>query len=99
VFDVLTRVWRKEAATEAELATKLPQQRPADVASGLASLRRDGLVRAADIATTERGSRVRQAIEDETDRRFFGPWPERVARESAWIRDRLSAVNSALAPA
>ena len=99
VFDVLTRVWRREAATESELATKLPGQRPADISSALAMLRRDGLVNEHMLETTERGSSVRQKIEDETDRRFFAPWPDRVGRDAAWIRDRLAAVNAALAPA
>jgi helix-turn-helix protein len=98
VFDVLTRVWRKEAANEAELATKLPSQRPADIASALDKLRRDGMVRKDALETTAQGSSVRQQIEDETDRRFFEPWPDRVGRESSWIRERLAAVNAALAP-
>jgi hypothetical protein len=98
VFDVLTRLWRKEAATEGELATKLPGQRSADVSSALATLRHDGLVNEQTLETTERGSNVRQKIEDETDRKFFAPWPDRVGREAAWIRERLAAVNAALAP-
>jgi len=97
-FDVLTRVWRNEARTEDELGTKLTGQRPADIASALSALRRDGLVKPTMLATTERGAEVRQQIEDETDRRFFAPWPASVARDATWIRDRLAAVNEALAP-
>jgi hypothetical protein len=98
VFDVLTRLWRKEAATEPELAAKLSGQRPADIRSALAALRRDGLVRADGLETTARGAAARQHIEDETDRRFFAPWPDRVGRDGPWIRERLAAVNAALAP-
>lgn len=99
VFDVLTRLWRKEAASEAELASKLSGQRPEDIQSALGRLRGDGLVRDDGLETTERGSAVRQEIEDETDRRFFAPWPPDVAREASWIGRHLVAVNSALAPA
>ncbi len=98
-FDVLTRVWRAEAATEDALAARLAQQRPEDVRASLARLRADGLVRADALACTDRGTSVRQAIEDETDRRFFGPWPEDVGADAAWIRERLALVNAALTPA
>ena len=98
VFDVLTRVWRKEAATEAELATKLTMQRPDDIKAALATLRQDGLVQSDVLETTARGSSVRQHIEDETDRRFFAPWPDSAGREAPSIRERLAAVNAALAP-
>jgi hypothetical protein len=94
-LDTLTRVWRGEAATEAELAAKLTTQRPADVATELARLRRDGLV-ASDgaLRTTDKGAHARQAIEDETDRLFFSSWPDDVASSSAWIREKLAVVNA-----
>lgn len=99
VFDVLTRVWRNEAVTEDDLVTRLTQQRPDDVRSALARLRADGLVATGTIAVTGRGASVRQDIEDETDQRFFSPWPEDVAAEAGWIGERLGTVNAALAPA
>ncbi|MDP9252576.1 MAG: hypothetical protein M3O80_06175 [Chloroflexota bacterium] len=94
-LDTLTRVWRNEATSEADLASKLATQRPADVAAQLARLRREGLV-AGDGAprTTDKGAKARQAIEDETDRRFFSPWPEDVGASAGWIREQLAAVNS-----
>ncbi len=94
-LDTLTRVWRNEATSEADLASKLATQRPADVAAQLARLRREGLV-AGDGAprTTDKGAKARQAIEDETDRRFFSPWPEDVGASADWIREQLAAVNS-----
>ena len=97
-FDVLSRVWRKEAANEQELATKLPQQKPDDIRRGLIKLRRDGLVASEGLTVTERGASMRQAIEDETDRRFFAPWPADVGAQGTWIRDHLAAVNAYLAP-
>ena len=98
-FDVLTRIWRQEAKGEPELAAKVAQQRPEDVRAGVSRLRRDGLVRSEALEVTERGAGVRQGIEDETDRRFFSPWPVEVGAQAPWIRDRLAAVNAALAPA
>jgi helix-turn-helix protein len=97
-FDVLTRVWRKEAATDDELASKLSQQKPADVRAALSRLRADGFVEPARTATTARGASVRQQIEDDTDRRFFAPWPDEVGADVEWIEARLRAINTALLP-
>ena len=94
-LDTLTRVWRGEAANEEELAAKLTSQRPVDVAGELARLRRDGLVVAdGPLRTTDQGARVRQAIEDETDRLFFAAWPDDVGAAAHWIREKLAAVNA-----
>lgn len=98
VLDVLTRLWRREAATEAELAAKVSQQRPDDIRAAVARLRRDGLVADDDLALAPKGEAARQQIEDETDARFFAPWPDHVGREAAWIRDQLGRVNTALLP-
>src|SRR5258708_2932092 len=46
VLDVLTRVWRREATADDELAAKIATQRPEDVRSALDRLRADGLVAA-----------------------------------------------------
>jgi hypothetical protein len=94
-LDTLTRVWRAEAASEAELASKLTTQRPTDVAAELARLRRDGLVPAdGALRTTDKGAKARQAIEDETDRLFFSAWPDDVGSAAPWIRERLATVNA-----
>ncbi len=94
-LDALTRIWRGEAASEEELAAKLASQRPADVAGGLARLRRGGLV-ASDgrLRATEKGAKARQAIEDETDRLFFSAWPDDVGASAAWIQEKLAVVNA-----
>jgi hypothetical protein len=94
-LDTLTRIWRGEATSEEELAGKLTSQRPADVATQLARLRRDGLVGAdRPPRTTDKGAKARQAIEDETDRLFFSPWPDDVGSSAGWIREKLAAVNA-----
>ena len=98
-FDVLTRIWRKEATAEDELRQKLAQQRPEDTTASLAALRSDGFVKGDALEVTDRGKSVRQAVEDETDRRFFAPWPADVAEHAGWIHGRLAAINTALAPA
>lgn len=96
-FDVLTHIWRGAADSEDALATKVPQ-RPDDVRAAVARLRREGLVDPSRLAVTARGEKARQGIEDETDRRFFEPWPDDVGARADWMRERLVAVNTALAP-
>ena len=94
-LDALTRIWRGEATTEEDLTAKLTSQRPSDVAGELARLRRDGLVATGvPPRTTEKGTKARQAIEDETDRLFFSGWPDDVASSTGWIREKLAAVNA-----
>jgi hypothetical protein len=94
-LDTLTRVWRGEGSSEAELATKLSTQRPSDVAAQLARLRRDGLVAADGTPrTTDKGAKARQGIEDETDRLFFSAWPDDAGSAAGWIREKLSRVNA-----
>jgi len=94
--ELLTRLWREEAADEAALADLVPHQRPEDVSAALARLRRDGLVESNALKTTSSGATARQRIEDETDRLFFTPWPDDVGAKSAWIAERLVQVNTAL---
>lgn len=97
-LDVLTRIWRNEASDDRALEARLTQQTPNDVRRALTALRRDGLVRSEALAVTEPGATARQTIEDETDRRFFSPWPSDVGAQGRWIKDRLAAVNAFLAP-
>jgi hypothetical protein len=68
------------------------------VAAALARLRDRGLVKRDALEATERGSAARQRVEDETDRKFFAPWPADLAREAPWMVERLRSVNAALAP-
>ena len=85
-LDTLTRVWRNEASTEADLVAQLTSQRPADIAGQLMRLRRDGLVAGNGAPrTTDKGAMARQAIEDETDRLFFSGWPDDVGGSAGWI--------------
>ena len=94
-LDTLTRIWRAEASSVADLTAKLTSQRPADISGQLTRLRRDGLVTADDPPrTTDKGAKSRQGIEDETDRLFFTAWPDDVGSAAAWIREKLALVNA-----
>jgi hypothetical protein len=95
--EILTRLWREEAADETALADLLPHQRPEDVKAAIARLRTDDLVGRDALTATAKGAAARRAIEDETDRLFFTPWPDDVGARSAWIAEKLIGVNSALA--
>lgn len=98
VLDVLTRVWKREAATEDELAAKITTQRPEDVRTALEQLRAEGLLTAGPaLELTPTGTATRERIEAETDRYFFEPWPDAVGTQAEWVTERLAAVNAALA--
>ncbi len=94
--EVLTRLWREEAADDAALADLLTHQRPEDVTAAVVRLRDDGLVEPGALKATAKGGNARQNIEGETDRLFFTPWPEEVGAKSAWIAEKLIQVNTAL---
>jgi hypothetical protein len=94
-LDVLSRIWRGEAATEDELASKMTTQRPTDVRAAVQQLGDAGLVSA--LAVTSAGASTRERIEAETDRYFFAPWPDAVGAQAEWLTERLAAVNAALA--
>lgn len=94
--EVLTRIWRNEAADEAALADLLPHQRPDDVGASVSRLRERGLIDPDRLSMTAEGAGLRQRIEDHTDRLFFTPWPDDVGAKGEWIAARLAEVNAAL---
>ena len=98
VVHLLTAIWHKEASTDDELVSKVTNQRPEDVRAGLQQLRASGSVAPGpDLALTEKGKTLRERIEADTDRYFFGAWPDAVGAQADWMVDRLSAVNAGLA--
>lgn len=95
---LFTAIWHKDVATDEELVSKIATQRPEDVRAGLAQLRASGSVTPAPgLALTDAGTALRERIEAATDRYFFGPWPDAVGAQAAWMVDRLGAVNAGLA--
>ena len=96
-LDVVTRLWRDQPATVEELVPMLMQQRPEDVHATIDRLRRDGRLETGSLRLTERGRSEREAVEAETDRLFFTPWPDDVRAESTWIRARLEEAVAAIA--
>ena len=94
--EVLTRLWREEAADEAALVDLLTHQRPDDVSAAVARLRKDRLVGPKNLKATAEGASARQKIEDETDRLFFTPWPDDIGAKGPWIAEKLIEVNAAL---
>jgi hypothetical protein len=97
-LDVLTRVWKDEAATEAALIAKIATQRPEHVRAALQQLRAAGHLTAGPaLELTPKGTATRERIEAETDRYFFAPWPDAVGSQTEWATERLAAVNAAFA--
>lgn len=96
-LDVLTRLWREQPATREELVPMLMQQRPEDVDAALDRLRAGGRVAADSLRLTPRGRSERDAIEAETDRLFFTPWPEEVGARAGPIRTALEEAVAAIA--
>ena len=97
-FELLSRVWAGAAATIAELVEQTRgRMRAEDVAALLDELERGGYVtlQGAAVTITGRGRNVRDAIERETDRVFFAPWP---AIDAGWVCGRLEALAAALSP-
>ena len=97
-LDVLTRVWKGEAAIEDELIAKIATQRPEDVRAALQQLRAAGHLTAGPaLELSPTGTTTRERIEAETDRYFFAPWPDAVGAQTEWLTERLARVNAALA--
>ncbi len=92
---VLTRIWYGEAHTLNDLQKVLEyQQTPTDVESSVAYLvEKDYVARDGDdvLTLTPEGALVREDIERETDRIYFGSWPQTVG-EARWTCERLTAL-------
>lgn len=107
-FDVLSYVWSSPPdvtytkmgghRTVDDLATALePRQERADVERGVEALvRRGDMIRdGADVRLTPHGQSTRDAIEDDTDRRFFAIWDlddAAIARLGADMRAVIDAL-------
>ncbi len=95
VFDILSRVWSKEAHSLPSLVTTLEaSQWPADVAQGILQLTQSGYIKVSGnhIELTEQGQTIRNHIEAETDRIFFASWDQVANDDVIWLAEQLSAV-------
>jgi hypothetical protein len=96
MIELLSRVWTGTAATVKQLAEQTRgRMLAADVAATVEKLEQAGYIAvdSATIAITCTGRDVRDAIECETDRVYFTPWPEIDAK---WIHDRLTTITTQL---
>ena len=96
-FELLSRVWAG-AATSTQLVEQTHgRMRAEDVTALLDELERDGYVSLEYPVVTiaDRGRQVRDAIERETDRVFFAPWPD---IDAGWVSDQLEALGASLSP-
>jgi hypothetical protein len=94
VFDLLTRIWAGEADTVAQLIERVAGgQRAEDVERGVVNLIAHNYLTAENetLKLTSAGRATRDAIEDETDRIYFAPWPSE-ADEVEWLHDAFRAL-------
>jgi hypothetical protein len=97
VFDILSRIWSKEARTLPSFISTLGEsQQPADIQQGIRELTRSGYILLANdhFELTRQGQKIRDAIERETDRIFFASWDQMADDEVIWLGEQLSNVCS-----
>jgi hypothetical protein len=94
---LLSHIWAGDVSTSTELLDLTQgRMRPQDVEALIAGLRADGYI-AFDrpiVTITEHGRAARDAIEHETNRVYFAPWP---AIDAEWVRGQLEILVTALA--
>ncbi len=98
-LDLLSRLWTGEAQTLSALTTTLQHtQHSEDVAQGVARLSEANyaLVEGEHVTLTEAGRRMRDGIEEETDRVYFAPWPPLTAEDLDNMYASLKSVCEAL---
>jgi hypothetical protein len=98
--DLLSYLWSGNATTMAELSKGMAQsQAPEDVERGVEWLIANGYVVADGerLRLTALGRSTRDAIETETDRLYFTPWPPLSQTEVDWIVTSLQSVCEGLA--
>ena len=95
-LDVLSQVWEGKTTLDEVAAAIANKQERANVERNVETLiARGDLVREGDaLRLTTQGRASRDAIERETDRRYFNGWP--TGEDLARIGDDLSAINAAL---
>ncbi|HEY4385148.1 MAG TPA: hypothetical protein VGN34_11845, partial [Ktedonobacteraceae bacterium] len=95
VFDILSRIWSKEAHTLPGLISTLAEeQQAADVQQGILELAESGYIISTGkhFELTSQGQKVRDDIEGETDRIFFASWEWMADDEIIWLNTQISNV-------
>jgi DNA-binding MarR family transcriptional regulator len=94
VWETLTFLWQGEAATGAELAEQISQYRhydEADYTTAFEELASHGWAIADNdrYLITEKGKKVRQEAEDDTDQLFYAPFKELDQKEIEELKTLL----------
>jgi hypothetical protein len=100
-LELLSQLWAGAAGSIAGLIEQVRQyQRPEDVEGGLTTLIGAGYVSSEGNALrlTPAGRKTREAIEVETDRIYFTPWPPLAPQEVTWLYERLDSLCAQLLP-
>jgi Helix-turn-helix family len=97
-FELLSQIWSGAASTRSALNERVGQ-RPEDITRGLAALSERGyaIVEGDALRLTAAGQATRDAIETETDRIYFTPWPALAPDEIAWLCEAFRALCERLA--
>lgn len=97
IFDILSRIWSKEAQTLSSLTSTLEEtQQPVDIQQGIQELITSGyiLLTGDHFELTQQGQKIRDDIEKETDRIFFAPWNQVTDDGVIWISEQLGNICS-----
>jgi hypothetical protein len=87
-FELLSQIWSGAVHTRVALSERIGQgQRPEDIERGLAMLCESGyvIVEGQALRLTSAGQELRDAIEAETDRIYFTPWPALAPDDVIWL--------------
>jgi len=100
-WEAFTYLWRGDARDADELAGKLATRRfsAEDYAAALDELAARGWIESAPNGgwqLTAEGQALRQAVEDETDRLYYGPWAALTEPELAALGEGLAALRTGL---
>lgn len=97
IFDILSRIWSKEARTLPSLISTLAEtQQSTDIQQGIQELIRLGyiLFTADHFELTPQGQKIRDDIEAKTDHIFFTSWNQMTDDTVLWLSEQLRAICS-----
>jgi len=102
IWEAFTFIWRGDLGTAAELAETLPFRNydQESYAAALSKLEARGWIGQKDskYVATEKGKKLRQAVEDDTDRYFDAPWDALTEAETKELKGLLGKLAEAVKP-